>query len=183
MHGMTAANLRSAYGGESMAHMRYLAWGQQARDEGFPNVARLFRAIACAEQVHAANHFRGLANEAGDFLVASMAPFGYGAASANLAGAIGGETFEVNEMYPAYLAEAKRQAEPEAELSFHYALSAERTHAGLFQLAKTAVDSGRDMELNPVQVCGVCGWTSAGALVDECPICKAKRDQFTVFEP
>jgi rubrerythrin len=181
MHAMTAANLRSAYGGESMARVRYHTWGRKAAQDGFPNVGRLFQAIPYAEEVHATNCLHRLAHETGGFLVASMAPFGYGATSNNLVGAIGGETFEVSGIYPAYLEEARHREEPGAQLSFHRALAAERIHARLFQLAKEAVDSGKDMDVKPVQVCDVCGWTSAGAAVDECPICKAKRDRLAVF--
>ena len=71
MHAMTAGNLRTAFGGESMAHMRYLIWGGKAKADGFPNVARLFRAIAYAEEVHAGNHFKAMEDEAGAFLVAN----------------------------------------------------------------------------------------------------------------
>jgi len=184
MHDMTAANLRSAYGGESMAHMRYQIWGDKAEKEGFPNVARLFRGIAYAEQIHATNHFVRLAKEAGDHLVPSMAPFGFGKTSDNLVGAIGGETFEVNEMYPTYLEAAKFQGEKAAQVSFNYAWEAEKTHAALFTRAKEAVDGGQDLKLGKVQVCGVCGWTVESELEDlpdECPICKAKKDRFTTF--
>jgi rubrerythrin len=182
MHGMTAANLRSAYGGESMAHMRYLAWGDKAEKDGLPNVARLFRAIAYAEQVHATNHFVRLRQEAGGHLVASMAEFGLGGTPENLVGAIGGETFEVEEMYPAYLETAVRQGEKSAEVSFRYAWEAEKTHAAMFTKAKEAADGGNDLALGPVQICDVCGWTHEGEAPDECPICKAKKDRFRAFE-
>jgi rubrerythrin len=181
MHDMTASNLRSAYGGESMAHMRYKIWGVKAEQDGYPNVARLFRAISHAEQVHATNHFTQLRNEVGDFMVASMAPFGLGITSDNLQGGINGETFEINEMYPAYLEVAKFQGERGAELSFHYAYSAEKIHAAMFQEAKQSVDSGRDIELGPVQICEVCGYTHEGDIPDKCPICNAKRDKFRTF--
>jgi len=164
-----------------MAHMRYLVWGDKADKDGFPNVARLFRAIAYAEQVHATNHFVRLRGEGGDYLVASMAAFGLGSTSANLVGAIGGETFEVEEMYPAYLETAERQGEKEAVVSFNYALQAEKTHAALFKQAKEAVDGEHDLELGPVQICEVCGWTYEGEAPDECPICGARRDKFTAF--
>jgi len=181
MHPMTAANLRNAYGGESMAHMRYGGWGDKAEREGFPNTARLFRAIASAETVHAGNHFRELGNEAGDFLCASMAAFGLGTTSQNLQGGINGETFEINEMYPVYLESAKFQEEKGAQRSFQYALAGEKTHAALFQKAKEAVDAGRDVELGPVHVCQVCGWTHEGELPDVCPVCGAKKDKFQTF--
>ena len=181
MHDMTAANLRNAYGGESMAHMRYMTWSDRAAEQGFPNTARLFKAITFAEQIHANNHFRELRDQAGGFLCTSMAVFGIGTTSQNLQGGIDGETFEISEMYPTYLETAKLQGEKGAQLSFHYALSAEKTHAALFQKAKKAVDSGKDVELGPVQVCTVCGWTHDGDALDKCPICGAKKDKFRIF--
>lgn len=100
MNEITAANLRSAFGGESQAHMRYIVWGKKAEEEGFPNVARLFRVISYAEEVHASKHFHELANVSGDFLVASMAGFGLASTSENLQGAIDGENFEGEQIYP-----------------------------------------------------------------------------------
>ena len=181
MRDMTAANLRSAFGGECMAHMRYLVWGDRAEQEGFPSTARLFRAIAYAETVHGANHFNELRNEAGAFLVASMAGFGVGTTSENLQGGIEGETFEIDEMYPTYLETAKSQRERGAQLSFHYALSAEKIHAAMYQKAKQAVDGGSDLELGPVQICEVCGYTVEGEAPDKCPICAATKDRFRAF--
>ena len=181
MHDMTAANLRNAYGGESMAHMRYRTWGDKAEQDGFPNTARLFRAITFAEQIHANNHFREMRDLVGAFLCASGAIFGLGGTSQNLQGGIDGETFEVNEMYPTYLETAKFQGEKGAQQSFYYALSAEKTHAALFQKAKTAVDSGKDVKLGPVQVCTVCGFTHEGDAPDKCPICGAKKEKFRTF--
>ena len=181
MHDMTAANLRSAHGGESMAHMRYKVWGKKAEEDGFPNVARLFRAIAYAEEVHGSNHFTELKDEAGDFLVASGAGFGLGSTSENLQGAIDGENFEVTEMYPTYLETAKLQGEKGARLSFHYALSAEKIHAQMYTEAKKSVDEGKDIELGPVQVCEVCGYTHEGDIPDKCPVCGATKDKFQTF--
>ena len=181
MNAMTEANLKSAYGGESMAHMRYLLWAEKADEDGFAGVGRLFRAISYAEQVHAGNHFRELATTRGDSLVPAMAPFGYTTTSENLEGAIAGEEFEVEQMYPVYLEAAKLQKERGAQLSFHYALSAEKTHAALFRRAKEAVDAGGDPPLGPVQVCDVCGWTHEGEIPDQCPICRAKKDKFTTL--
>jgi len=181
MHPMTAANLRNAYGGESMAHMRYGIWGDKAEKDGYPNVARLFRAIASAETVHATGHFRELGSEPGDALCASGAVFGLGPTSQNLQGGINGETFEIAEMYPVYLEGARFQEEKGAERSFNYALQAEKTHEELFKKAKGAVDAGKDVDLGPVQVCGICGWTHEGEAPDVCPICGAKKDRFQTF--
>jgi len=181
MHAMTAANLRSAFGGESMAHMRYKVWGEKAEADGFPNVARLFRAISYAEQAHATNHFKAMADEAGAFLVPSMAGFGLGGTSENLTGAIEGEAFEITEMYPAYKQTAQFQSERAADRSFHYALSAEKIHAAMYQQAKQAVDNGEDMKLGPVQICGNCGHTLEGDIPDKCPICGVGRERYVTF--
>jgi rubrerythrin len=164
-----------------MAHMRYLVWGRKAEEEGFANVARLFRAISHAETVHGSNHFSELREVGGPHLVAAMAGFGIGTTSENLAGAIEGELFEVSEMYPAYLEMAKSQQERGAQLSFHYALSAERIHAEMYQGAKRSVDGGADLALGPVQVCEVCGYTAEGEIPEKCPVCSAKREQFVTF--
>lgn len=182
MHEMTTADLRSAYGGESMAHLRYKIWGAKAEEEGFSNVARLFRAISYAEQVHGANHFAAMRGEAGAFLVASMAGFGLSDTPRNLAGAIEGETFEINEMYPAYLQTAKFQGEKGAETSFNYALSAEKIHAAMFTEAKASVDAGEDIELGPVRVCDNCGYTHEGDIPERCPVCGVGKDRFKSFQ-
>jgi rubrerythrin len=181
MHDMTAGNLRSAFGGESMAHMRYDVWGKKAERDGFKNVARLFKAVSYAETIHASGHFNELRGVGGAFLVNSMAGFGIGSTSENLAGAIDGETFEINEMYPVYLNDAVFQGEKGAERSFNYAFSAEKTHAALYQRAKDSVDAGKDMGLSAVQVCAVCGYTLEGEAPDVCPICKAKKEKFVAF--
>lgn len=181
MHDMTAANLRSAYGGESMAHMRYRTWAGKAEKDGFPNVARLFRAIAFAEEVHANNHFATLADEAGGYLVASGAGFGLAATSENLQGAIDGEMFEVAEMYPTYKQTAEFQDEKKAVVSFNYALEAEKIHARMYQDAKQVVDAGDDIELGPVQICDNCGYTHEGDMPDKCPVCKLGPDRFRTF--
>src|SRR5687767_6882986 len=114
MNDMTATNLRSAFGGESQANMRYRIWGEKAKKDGFPTVARLFMATADAEEVHATLHFKALKDEVGGFSVNAMAEFGYGPTSENLKGAIAGETFEFTQMYPAYIAVAEMQGEKEA---------------------------------------------------------------------
>jgi len=164
-----------------MAHMRYKVWSHKAVQEGFANVARLFTAIASAEQAHATNHFEAMAEAPGGFLVASMAGFGDGNTSQNLAGAIEGEDFEISDMYPAYLEVAKMQSESQARLSFHYALSAEKIHARMYRDAKEAVDGGGDMELGPVQICSVCGYTLEGDVLEKCPVCGKGAEKFTTF--
>ncbi|WP_034327790.1 rubrerythrin family protein [Alkaliphilus transvaalensis] len=181
MNDMTATNLKSAFGGESMAHMRYLQWGAFATKEGYPNVGNLFQAVAYAEQVHAANHFRELKNEVGEASVTAGAGFGMTTTSENLQGAIDGENYEVEQMYPAFMAVAELQNEKGSMRSFHYAIEAEKTHAELFAKAKEAVDSKVDFQEDTVHVCDVCGYTLTGALEDNCPVCKVKVEMFTTF--
>jgi len=181
MHPMTAENLRSAFGGESQAHMRYLIWAEKAEKDQFPNVARMFRAISRAEQSHATGHFRAMGEVAGAFPVTSGAGFGYGATSENLAGAIEGETFEIEEMYPAYLEVAKMQGEAAAVKSMTYAIEAEKIHAAMYAKAKDAVDAGKDVTLGPVHICPLCGYTHEGDLPDRCPICNLAGAMFESF--
>lgn len=149
---MTADFLRSAYGGESMAHMRYLIWGDAAEKEGMPNIGRLFRAIAYAEWAHAGNHFHALGEQKGEYTVPAGAVFGMGKAVENLQGAINGELHEIKQMYPVYLETARFQAK-----------------------------NGKDMQLNTVYVCPICGYTETGDVPDICPICGAKKEKFKTF--
>jgi rubrerythrin len=181
MHDMTVANLQSAFGGESQAHMRYMIWGDKAEKDGFPNVARLFRAVSRAEQAHATGHFTAMRDEAGDAAVTSMAGFGVGSTSENLAGAIAGETFEINEMYPSYLAVAEMQQEQAAVRSMNFAMAAEKIHAAMYGVAKEAVDAGKDVAIGPIQICAVCGHTIEGDRPDKCPVCGAKGEMYETF--
>ncbi|MBC7098315.1 rubrerythrin family protein [Candidatus Bipolaricaulota bacterium] len=167
MHKMTEKNLEAAFAGESQAHMRYLIFADVAEKEGKKDIARLFRAIAYAEQVHATNHLRQLGMIKGT--------------PENLDVAIAGETFEVEEMYPAYKAVAELQGENGARRSTHYALEAEKIHAELYKKAKEAAEKGRDIELKTVYICPVCGYTVEGEAPEYCPVCGAPRDKFKSF--
>jgi len=167
MKKMTEDNLKSAFAGESQAHMKYMSFADKAAAENFPGVARLFKAASFSEQVHATNHLRTLA--------------GIGKTSENLAGAIAGENFEVAEMYDAYMAVADRQGEKEAKMRFHAANEAEKVHAGLYARAKETVDKGKDAEFPAIQVCSVCGFTIEGDAPDNCPICGAPKQKFVKF--
>lgn len=164
MRKMTEESLKAAFAGESQAHMRYLIFAQKAEEEGLPDLARLFKAIAFAEQVHATNHFKAMGQ--------------LGSSSENLEVAIGGETFEVEEMYPAYDAIARLQGEKEAQRSIHYALEAEKIHAAYYRQAKQGVDAGKDLEIGQIYICSICGYTGEGEPPDRCPICGASREKF-----
>lgn len=180
---MTIDALKSAFGGESMAHMRYLVFAEIAEREGFKNVARLFKAIAHAEFVHARNHSMELSDLHGGYSVSAGATFGPGNTSKNLELAIMGEEFEVAEMYPVYIEIAKFQGEEGARRSFYWALEAEKIHAELYKKAKEHVDKGEDMPIEgKVWICPVCGHTYVGPEPpDKCPICGAPKEKYKGF--
>lgn len=167
MREMTEKFLSDAFGGESMAHMRYQHFADKADEEGLSEVARMFRAISYAERVHAGNHLKVLG--------------GVGPTSDNLQTAFNGETFEIEEMYPVYNETAKLQDEDGAVRSTHYALEAEKIHADWYSKAKETVDKGEDIKLGKIQICSVCGHTREGEAPDKCPICGASKDKFVEF--
>lgn len=166
MRKMTEDNLRAAFAGESQAHMKYLAFAENA-DREYPNIARLFRATAYAEQIHAAKHLKNLS--------------GIGSVIDNLTTAIGGETFEVEEMYPAYRSVAELQSEKAALQGINWALEAEKTHAELFAGARRSAETGVDAAVGTIHVCSLCGYTTEGEVPDKCPICNAPSSRFHAF--
>ncbi len=167
MKKMTEENVKAALAGESQAHIKYLAFAEKAAAESLPNIARAFKANAYAEQVHATNHLRTLS--------------GVGGTKDNLAAAVGGENFEVDEMYPAYVAVAKAQGEQAAETVLNWAMAAEKVHSGIYQEAKKAVEAGKDIAAKPIHVCSNCGFTMEGEAPEKCPVCGAPRAKFVTF--
>ncbi len=167
MRKMTEDNLKSAFAGESQAHMRYLIFAKRAEAEGFPNIARMFRAISYAEQVHATNHYNALGMIRGS--------------SDNLQVGIDGETYEINDMYPAFYAVAQLQEEKGAMQAFNFALQAEKIHASMYQKAKQTVETRKDIQLGTMHICEVCGHTVEGEAPDRCPVCGASKDKFRKF--
>jgi rubrerythrin len=161
-------NLLEAFAGESQANRKYLAFAARADRDGFPQVAKLFRAAAAAETVHANAHLRALG------AVKSTAE--------NLQAAVGGETFEYREMYPPYLKEAQASGEKMAEISFRNALAVEEVHAGMYSEALEAVKSGKDLPPRTVYVCDICGNTVYGRAPEKCPVCGAPASKFSVVE-
>ncbi len=165
---MTKKSLEEAFQGESMAHMRYLHFSDVAKEEGKENIARLFRAIAYAERVHAGNHFEELGN--------------IGDTVKNLQEGIDGENFEVNSMYPAYRAIAEIEEEYGAKTSINYALEAEKIHEKMYEEAKEAAEKDEDLELGDISICPKCGYTKEGEPPENCPVCGISSDKFKVFE-
>jgi rubrerythrin len=157
----TVKNLQDAFAGESQANRKYLAFAEKADREGYRQVARLFRAVAAAETVHAHSHLRALK--------------GVGTTAENLQAAIQGETFEFESMYPPMIEAAKAEDNKQATLSFTYANEVEQIHAELY---KKAAEKMGDLGETDIHVCGVCGYTVEGDAPDECPLCKAKKKAF-----
>ena len=181
MKQMTEQNMINAFGGECQAHMRYLRFAEVAAKEHFPNVSRLFTAIAEAERIHAFDHYQELRHLDAGRVANSMAAFGPGDTAKNLSLSIAGETFEIEEMYPTYIDTAKFQGEKTPERSFTWSYMTEVEHRKLFQKAKAAVDGGEDAKLCTVHVCEVCGYTVEGDAPDVCPLCKAKKERFKAY--
>jgi len=157
----TDENLREAFAGESQANRRYLAFAKQANKEGHPQVAKLFRAAAEAETVHAHAHLRTLG--------------GVKSTAENLQEAINGETHEFKTMYPGMIETAKEEGQKAGERSFTYANEVEKVHASLYQ---NALDNLESLEEVDYYVCSVCGYTCENEPPDKCPVCHAKSGVF-----
>jgi rubrerythrin len=157
----TEQNLLEAFAGESQANRKYLAFAKQADKEGHPQVARLFRAAAEAETVHAHAHLRALK--------------GIKTTAENLKEAISGETHEFRKMYPAMIEEAKDDGNKGAVRSFNYANEVEKVHASLYQKALDNLENIEDVDY---YVCSVCGYTCEGKPPETCPVCKSKAKAF-----
>jgi rubrerythrin len=157
----TEKNLKEAFAGESQANRRYLAFAKKAEDEGYKQVAKLFRAAAEAETIHAHSHLRALA--------------GVKSTRENIQEAIAGETHEFKKMYPGMLAKAKEEAIKPAEISFDYANQVEKIHAQLYE--KAMANLGKNEEVD-YYVCLVCGNTVEGKAPDKCPICGVPASKF-----
>lgn len=157
----TEKNLKEAFAGESQANRRYLAFAHKAEQEGFKQAARLFRAAAEAETVHAHAHLRVLG--------------GIKSTRENIGEAIAGETFEFKKMYPAMVEKAKAEGEKQAETSFDYANQVEKLHAALFENLLANLGQGRDVTY---LVCPVCGNTVEERAPEKCPICATPGAQF-----
>jgi len=159
----TNENLSVAFAGESQANRKYLAFAKQAEKEGLPQIARLFRAAAEAETIHALAHFANMG--------------GVGTTLQNLEAAVSGETYEFTEMYPPMV----KLAEEERHKGRHmlaYANAAEQVHARLFEQALAAMKGGKDLSQMDVYLCPVCGDIEFGSPPDKCPICGAPAAKY-----
>ena len=157
----TTKNLADAFAGESQANRKYLAFAKKADSEGYPQVAKLFRAAAEAETIHAHAHLKAMA--------------GIQSTAENLQAAIAGETYEFESMYPPMIEAAEAEDHKTAIRSFQYANAVEKIHAELYQKALNTLDSAVEVEY---YVCSVCGYTCENEPPDACPVCKAKAKAF-----
>ena len=154
-------HLRDAFAGESQANRKYLAFAEKAEKEGYPQVAKLFRAAGAAETVHAHAHLRALGE--------------IGSTEDNLKVAVAGETHEFKQMYPEMIKDAKEEGNKTAERSFVYANEVEQVHAKLYQNALDNLDSLEEVDYH---VCSVCGMTVENEAPDKCPVCGAPASAF-----
>ncbi|MBN1436137.1 MAG: rubrerythrin family protein [Sedimentisphaerales bacterium] len=164
----TQDNLQEAFAGESQANRKYLAFAEKAEKDGFPQVARLFRAAAAAETVHAHAHLRVLG--------------GIKDTTENLQAAIEGEGHEFQSMYPGFLEEAEKEGNKPAARSIKFALAVEEIHHGLYTDALKAVQAGSDLAETKIFVCPVCGNTVYNQAPDQCPICGVPKEKFFEVE-
>jgi rubrerythrin len=164
MSNQTKKNLMEAFAGESQANRRYLAFARKAEEEGLSSLARLFRAVAESETVHALNHLKCVE--------------GVHSSLENVEEAWKGEKAEYTDMYPMFMGQAESDADNEALKTFYWANETEKIHADFYEKAKEALKQGQDVQLGELHICSVCGNTVEGDLPDKCPICGADRDRF-----
>lgn len=162
----TTENLKAAFAGESQASRKYAAFARKAEEEGYPQVAKLFRAAAMAETVHAYNHLKALG--------------GIQSTGDNLRAAIAGENYEVAEMYPGFISTAEAEENKKARTSFFWAMEVEKVHAALYQKALEGLSS--PAEEVEIYVCPVCGYTHEGAPPEKCPVCGTPGKRFELVE-
>ena len=159
----TTQNLKVAFAGESQANRKYLAFARQAQKEGYPQIARLFRAAADAETLHALAHLANMG--------------GVGSTLENLRAAVAGETYEFTEMYPPMVEQAVAEGH-KARHMLGFANAAEKIHAGLFSQGLAALESGADLSTMDVYLCPICGDIEFGTPPDKCPVCGAPASKF-----
>lgn len=163
----TAENLKTAFAGESKANRLYLAFAKKAEEEGYTQAAKLFKAAAEAETIHALNHLQinGQVKSTLD----------------NLGIAVSGETHEFTKMYPDFLATAKQEGNKQASWSFDVANKVEQVHAKLFQKAIDAMKNKNELEKVDYYVCSICGNTVETSPPEKCPICASPKEKY--FKP
>lgn len=181
---VTVKNLLTAYEGESNAHAKYAAFAVQADKDGLHGAASLFRAASRAEQIHANNHARVIKQLGGEATF-TLHAIEVKSTLENLKAARGGENYEIDTMYPPFLAEATERKNTAAIRTFHGALEAEKTHSRLYGEAIDLLEAGKkDSWISTARdfyVCVVCGYTSETKESDHCPVCNLAWEKFEVI--
>lgn len=167
MSGKTGDNLMAAFAGESQANRKYLAFAKKAEKEGKKQVARLFRAVAEAETIHAHKHLETAGK--------------VGSTTENVKAALDGEVYEFSQMYPDFINTAREEGHSAAARSFELANEAEKAHAELYKKAVAALEAGEDMQAESFHLCPVCGYVAENSAPERCPICNAKGSSFQAF--
>ena len=160
----TQENLQTAFAGESQANRRYLFFADKAEKEGYSQIARLFRAAAEAETVHARSHLETMD--------------GISSTKDNLRAAVEGELYEFTKMYPGFIEQAKAENNNAAQTGFDWANKVEKIHHRLYQKALEDLEAGKEMKDEPYFICQGCGYTVAGEAPEKCPVCGAPRSMF-----
>ena len=173
----TLANLQAAFNGESNAHARYVAFAQKANEEGYGEVASLFRAAAKAEEIHAANHAVVIKKMGGTPDAKIEAP-DVKSTKENLEAAIKGETYERDTMYPDFLKQARAEGNRDAVKTFNYAKTAEAEHAKLYSAALNKLPELKGSTAKTYNVCGVCGFTTEKIDFAKCPSCFSPKHKY-----
>jgi rubrerythrin len=181
----TVANLLAAYEGESNAHSKYVLFAAKADAEGWQGAASLFRAAARAEEIHASNHARVL-RQLGSEAKCQIHPAEVKSTLENLKAALAGEQYEIDTMYPAFIAEATQSDIPVAKRSFAWAMEAEKTHARLYaeaiELVEKKLNDSWAASARYFYVCAACGYTTkTREEQDRCPVCNLAIDKFEVI--
>jgi rubrerythrin len=161
-------NIKAAFAGESQANRKYTYFSAKAEQEGFKNMARLFRAAAEAEAVHAENHLKTMK--------------GVNSTKENVQTAIDGERYENTKMYPEFIKAAQKEKDAPAEKTFSWANSVEKIHQTLYEKAMKSISSGKDIAKVEYSVCTVCGNTFEGNAPDICPVCGAPKRTFRIIK-
>jgi rubrerythrin len=164
----TKDDLQFAFAGESQANRKYLFFAEKAEKDGYRQIAKLFRATADAETVHARNHLKVMQ--------------GIKSTKENLLAAKGGENYEFTEMYPKFIQQAEAEGENKARDTFELANEVEQIHHALFETALSKVEKGEAIDERPIYVCQVCGNTVEGIAPERCPICGSPRRMFKLIE-
>lgn len=157
--------LREAYVGEAKAVLRLKMFADRADKDGYPQIARLFRVIAFSEEIHGMRALRVLKE--------------IKTTEENLAESFESEKTVAEIAYDRFVKMAEQAGDKQALLHFSQSRDVEETHAKLY---KQAMNHFMEERQAVYHVCKVCGYVADGVLPEECPVCAAKKDQFTTFD-